>query len=143
MVKSLFIISIVMLAALTANAQLENPRSNESPFAEAGKLTDVTENAKVYIVVKSAQPEKTTEALSEIIRKETKWTVVDSPKDADVAIQTSQERRQGWRKEYGMGAEIVRGLEFQRYLQKLQVLNLNLFDHADPMTGVKVTLGEI
>jgi len=109
MVKSLFIISIVMLAALTANAQLENPRSNESPFAEAGKLTDVTENAKVYIVVKSAQPEKTTEALSEIIRKETKWTVVDSPKDADVAIQTSQERRQGWRKEYGMQVYVRRG----------------------------------
>jgi hypothetical protein len=102
MKKSLLILTITILSTLVAHAQLENPKSEESPFAEAARLIDVKENAKVYIVVKSARPEKTTESLISIIKKQTTWTVVDSPKDADVAIQTAQTRRQGWRKEYGM-----------------------------------------
>ena len=109
MKKSFLIFSITILAALPAHAQVENPRFEESPFAEPATLLDVSENAKVYIVVKSARAEKTTESLAEIIKKKTTWTVVDSPKDADVAIQTAQTRRQGWRKEYGMQVYVRKG----------------------------------
>lgn len=109
MKKSFLIFSITILAALAAHAQVENPRFEESPFAEPATLLDVSENAKVYIVVKSARAEKTTESLAEIIKKKTTWTVVDSPKDADVAIQTAQTRRQGWRKEYGMQVYVRKG----------------------------------
>ena len=109
MKKTILIFSITMLTALIAHARIENPRFEESPFAEPATLLDVAENAKVYIVVKSARAEKTTESLAEIIKKRTTWTVVDSPKDADVAIQTAQTRRQGWRKEYGMQVYVKKG----------------------------------
>ncbi|MEP7213895.1 MAG: hypothetical protein ABI791_12500 [Acidobacteriota bacterium] len=109
MKKTLLILSITLFASLAAHAQLENPKFQESPFAEPAKLSDVPENARVYIVVKAARGEKTTESLIEIIKKKTTWTVVDSPKDADVAIQTAQTRRQGWRKEYGMQVYVRKG----------------------------------
>lgn len=109
MLKTIPLILLVLLFALVANAQLENPRSGESPFAETATLLDVPENARVYIVIKSARGDKTVEAITKIINKETKWTVVDSPKDADVAIQAAQSRRQGMVKEYGMQVYIRRG----------------------------------
>jgi hypothetical protein len=109
MLKSFPIVFIVLLFTFAAHAQLENPRFGESPFAEAATLLDVPENAKVYIVVKSARADKTVETMTEIIKKETNWTVVDSPKDADVAIQTAQSRRQGWVKEYGMQVYVRKG----------------------------------
>lgn len=109
MIKSFPIILIVLLFTLAAHAQLENPRFGESPFAEAATRLDVPENAKVYIVVKSARGDKTMETIAEIIKKQTNWTVVDSPKDADVAIQTAQSRRQGLVKEYGMQVYIRKG----------------------------------
>lgn len=122
--KLLLIISIVVLSALSAHAQLENPRSEESPFAEPATLLDVAENAKVYIVVKSARAEKTTESLAAIIKKETTWTVVDSPKDADVAIQTAQTRRQGWRKEYGMQVYVRKGNATPQVWQNVRLNDL-------------------
>jgi hypothetical protein len=109
MLKSFPIVLVILLFTLVAHAQLQNPRFEESPFAEAATLLDVPQNAKVYIVVKSARGDKTVETIAEIIKKETNWTVVDSPKDADVAIQTVQTRRQGFLKEYGMQVYIRRG----------------------------------
>lgn len=102
MLRSLPLIALVFLFTIAAHAQLENPRFEESPFAKSATLMDVPENAKVYLVVKSARGEKTVETMAAIIKRETGWTVVDSPDDANVAIQTVQSRRQGWVKEYGM-----------------------------------------
>jgi hypothetical protein len=109
MLKMLPTFIVVLLFSFAAHAQLENPRFRESPFAKAATLLDVPDNAKVYLVVKSARGDKTIETMTKIIKKETAWTVVDSPDDADVAIQTEQSRRQGWVKEYGMQVYIRRG----------------------------------
>ena len=111
MFRSLPIILGVFLFSVAAHAQLENPRFGSSPFAKAATLLDVPENAKVYIVVQSARGDKTIESMTEKIKKETSWTIVDNPDDADVAIQTEQTRKQGWRKEYGMRVYIRRGGE--------------------------------
>ena len=109
MLKSLPVLLVVLLFTLAAHAQLENPRFGESPFAKSATLLDVPENAKVYLVVKSARGDKTIDAMTEIIKKKTNWTVVDSPDNADVAIQTEQSRRQGWVKEYGMQVYVRKG----------------------------------
>lgn len=109
MLKSFPILLVVFLFSLAAHAQLENPRFVDSPFSKSATLLDVPENAKIYISVKSARGDKTIETIAETIKKETSWTVVDSPDDADVAIQTEQTRRQGWVKEYGMQVYIRRG----------------------------------
>lgn len=109
MIKSLPPLFVVLLLAIAANAQLENPRFEESPFAEAATLLDVPEDAKVYIVIKSARGDKTFNTISDFIKKETNWTIVESPKDANVAIQTAQTRRQGLVKEYGMQVYVRKG----------------------------------
>jgi len=64
MLKSFPIILIVLLFTFAAHAQLENPRFGESPFAKAATLLDVPENAKVYLVVKSARGDKTIETMT-------------------------------------------------------------------------------
>lgn len=109
MLKKISPILIVMLFAFAAHAQLENPRFGENPFAKGATLLDVPENAKVYISVKSARGDKTIEAIAAKIKKETSWIVVDSPDDADVAIQAAQTRKKGFQKEYGMQVYIRRG----------------------------------
>lgn len=109
MKRTLISLLFAVVFSITAHAQVENPRFEEDPFAEPATLLDIAEDAKVYIVVKSARAEKTTKSLAEIIKKKTNWTVVDSPRDADVAIQTTQTRRQGWRKEYGMQVYVRKG----------------------------------
>lgn len=77
MLKSLPVLLVVLLFTLAAHAQLENPQFGESPFAKSATLSDVPENAKVYLVVKSARGDKTIDAMTEIIKKRTNWTVVD------------------------------------------------------------------
>jgi hypothetical protein len=109
MLRPLPIILAIFLFSAAAAAQLENPRFGESPFAKSGSLLDVAENAKVYISIKSARGDKTMETIAEIIKKETSWTVVDSPDDADVAIQAEQTRKEGWRKEYSMRVYVRKG----------------------------------
>lgn len=111
MLRSLPILLVVFLLSVAANAQLENPRFGSSPFSKAATLLDVPENAKVYIVVQSARGDKTIEGITEKIKKETSWTVVENPDDADLAIQTEQTRKQGWRKEYSMRVYIRKGGE--------------------------------
>jgi hypothetical protein len=109
MFKTLPILLVVLLCSFAAQAQLENPGFRESPFAKSATLLDVSENAKVYIVIKSARADKTIDTISDIIKKQTKWTIVDSPDEADVAIQAEQSRRQGWVKEYGMRVYVRKG----------------------------------
>ena len=109
MLRSLPIFLVVFLFSMVAHAQLENPRFGASPFSKSATLLDVPENAKVYIVVQSARGDKTIEGITEKIKKETSWTVVDNPDEADVAIQTEQTRKQGWRKEYSMRVYIRKG----------------------------------
>jgi len=109
MLKTLSPILVIILCAFSAHAQLENPRFAENPFAKGATLLDVPENAKIYISIKSARGDKTVEAIAAKIKKETSWTVVDSPDDADVAIQAAQTRKQGWRKEYGMQVYVRKG----------------------------------
>jgi hypothetical protein len=111
MSRLLPIVLAVFLFSVAASAQLENPRFGGSPFAKAGSLLDVPENAKVYIVVQSARGDKTIESMTEKIKKETSWTLVENPDDADIAIQTEQTRKQGWRKEYSMRVYIRKGSE--------------------------------
>jgi hypothetical protein len=109
MLKTLPILLMLLLCSFVAHAQLENPRSRESPFAKSATLLDIPENAKVYISIKSARADKTIETITQIIKKETNWTIVESPDDADVAIQAEQSRRQGWVKEYGMQVYVRKG----------------------------------
>jgi hypothetical protein len=109
MFRLLPITLVVFLFSVIAHAQLENPRFSESPFAKSATLLDIPENAKVYISIKSARGDKTTESITEIIKKDTTWTVVDSPDDANVAITAEQTRKQGWRKEYGMRVYFRKG----------------------------------
>lgn len=111
MLRSLPIILVVFVFSVIAHGQLENPRFGGSPFAKAATLLDVPENAKVYIVVQSARGDKTIEGIAEKIKRETSWIVVENPDEADLAIQTEQTRKQGWRKEYGMRVYVRKGSE--------------------------------
>ena len=92
MLRILSPLLLVLFCVFAAHAQLENPRFGGSPFAKGATLMDVPENAKVYISVKSARGDKTIEAMIEKIKKETSWTVVENPDDANVAIETAQTR---------------------------------------------------
>ena len=111
MYRSIPIVLVLFLFSVAAHGQLENPRFGASPFAKAATLLDVPENAKVYIVVQSARGDKTIESIAEKIKKETSWTVVENPDEADLAIQAEQTRKQGWRKEYSMRVYIRKGGE--------------------------------
>jgi hypothetical protein len=124
MKRSLPIILVVFLFSIVGDAQLENPRLGASPFAKAATLLDVPENAKVYIVVQSARGDKTIEGMTEKIKKETSWVIVENPDDADVAIQTEQTRKQGWRKEYSMRVYIRKGGESPIVWQNVRINEL-------------------
>ena len=124
MLRLLPTLLFVLLFSLAAQAQLENPRSVANPFAKGATLLDVPEDAKVYISIKSARGDKTIEAIIEKIKKETSWTVVENPDDANVAIQAEQTRKQGWRKEYGMQVYVRQGKDTPMVWQNVRLNEL-------------------